>query len=67
MHKVLNEVYLQYFLHGWAVNRETNLMMLINLKLADGYCSFTVANHELSRLIKFVSRFTVHPCKKYYK
>jgi hypothetical protein len=28
--EVLNEVYLQNFLHGWVVNRETNLMMLIN-------------------------------------
>ena len=30
MHGVLNEVYLQNFLHRWAVNRETNLMNLIN-------------------------------------
>ena len=30
MHGVLNEVYLQNFLHRWVVNRETNLMMLIN-------------------------------------
>ena len=29
--EVLNEVYLQNFLHRWVVNRETNLMMLINL------------------------------------
>ena len=28
--EVLNEVYLQFFLHRWVVNRETNLMMLIN-------------------------------------
>ena len=28
--EVLNEVYLQIFLHIWVVNRETNLMMLIN-------------------------------------
>ena len=29
--EVLNEVYLQNFLHRCVVNRETNLMMLINL------------------------------------
>jgi len=28
--EVLNEVYLQNFLHRWVINRETNLMMLIN-------------------------------------
>ena len=28
--EVLNEIYLQNFLHRWVVNRETNLMMLIN-------------------------------------
>jgi hypothetical protein len=27
--EVLNEVYLQNFLHRWFVNRETNQMMLI--------------------------------------
>ena len=30
MHGVLNEVYLQFFLQRWAVNRETNLMNLFN-------------------------------------
>ena len=30
MYGVLNEVYLQNFLHGWAVNRETNLTSLLN-------------------------------------
>ena len=30
MHGVLNEVYLQNILHRWAVNRETNLMILLN-------------------------------------
>ena len=28
--EVINEVYLQNFLHRWVVNRETNLRMLIN-------------------------------------
>ena len=31
--EVVNEVYLQNFLHGWVINRETNLMMLINPRL----------------------------------
>ena len=30
MYEVLNEVYLQNFLLGWVVNRETNLMSLLN-------------------------------------
>ena len=30
IHEVLNEVYLQNFLYGWAVNRETNLTSLLN-------------------------------------
>ena len=25
----------------------------------------TVANHRLSRLIRFISRFTTYPCKKF--
>ena len=30
MHEVLNKIYLQNFLHGWVVNREMNLINLIN-------------------------------------
>ena len=30
MHGVLNKVYLQNFLHKWAVNRETNLISILN-------------------------------------
>ena len=30
MYEVLNEVYLQNFLYGWDVNRETNLMNILN-------------------------------------
>ena len=33
MHGVLNKIYLQSFLHGWTVNRETNLMSLLNRSL----------------------------------
>ena len=29
--EVLNEVYLQNFLHEWVVNHETDLMNLLNL------------------------------------
>ena len=31
------------------------------------YCCITVANHGLSRLIRLVSRFTAHLCKKFCK
>ena len=31
MYRVLNEVYLQKILDGWTINRETNLMSLLNL------------------------------------
>ena len=30
MHGVLNKIYLRNFLHGWVVNREMNLMSLLN-------------------------------------
>ena len=30
VHGVLDEVYLQNFLHKWAVNSDTNLMSLFN-------------------------------------
>ena len=36
MHRVLNEVYLQNFLHGWTVNRETNLISPLIARLDDG-------------------------------
>ena len=42
--EVLNEVYLQKFLHRWVVNRETNLMMLINPYLINNYRMVTVAS-----------------------
>ena len=31
MHGVLNKIYLKNILHGWVVNREMNLMSLLNL------------------------------------
>ena len=30
MHRVLNKIYLHIFLHRWVVNREMNLMSLLN-------------------------------------
>ena len=63
---VLNEFLLKNFWHGWVVNRETNLTSLINPWLVDGYCSITVAIYGLSRLIRFVSRFTIYSCKKFW-
>ena len=30
MHGALNKIYLQNFLYGWVVNREMNLMNLLN-------------------------------------
>ena len=30
IHGVLNKIYLQNFLHGWVVNREMNLIRLLN-------------------------------------
>ena len=30
MYEVINEIYLQFFLHVWAVNRKTNLMSLLD-------------------------------------
>ena len=44
-----------------------NLMSLINLWLVDDYCSITVTNHELSRLIRFISWFIIHSCKRFCK
>ena len=46
---------------------EMNLISLINPYLADGYLSIIVANHGLSMLIRFVSRFTTHLYKNFYK
>ena len=33
----------------------------------DDYYSITIANYELIWVIKFVSRISTHPCKKFYK
>jgi hypothetical protein len=44
------------------VNREMNLLSLINPSLAHVYCSTTVSNHGLIRLKKFVSRISCNLC-----
>ena len=47
MHEVLNKVYLQNFLHGWAVNREMNLMSLLNETICNSDATVPSANYEL--------------------
>ena len=43
------------------VNRETNLMRPLTVRLEDGYCSITVVNHQLITVIRFVSKSYTHP------
>ena len=48
---VLNEIYLQNFLHGWVVNHETNLMSILNFGVLNkiylqNLLYGWVANHE---------------------
>ena len=40
-------------------------MKYINPWLVDGYCSITVANYELIRLIRFVSRISTQLSKNF--
>ena len=69
MHGVLNEDYLQNFLHRWTVNRETNLMSLLNPCFCNSDATVTIhwllINHGLISIIRFVSQFTTHLCKKF--
>ena len=41
-------------------------MSLINPSLEHVYCSNLASNHVLIRLIRFVSRFTIHLCNAIY-
>ena len=43
------------------VNRETNLMRSLTAWLKDGYCSITVANHQLITVIRFISKIYIRP------
>ena len=47
------------------VNRETNLMRPLTAWLEDGYCSITVANHQLITVIIFISKSYTHPWKSF--
>ena len=59
MHGVVNLKEIKNELHSLLVNYETNLMLLINPSLehvyCSNYCSNLVYNHNLLRLIRFVS------------
>jgi len=46
---VLNKIYLQNVLHGWIVNREVNLMSLINPSVLN-YKSFDFFNLKFDQL-----------------
>ena len=43
------------------VNLEMNLMRPLTARLEDGYCSITVANHQLITTIRFVSKSYTRP------
>jgi hypothetical protein len=44
----------------WELNRETNLMRLLTAKLENVYCSITVANYGLIRLVRFITQSYTH-------
>ena len=44
---------------------ERNLMKHLTARLEDGYCSITVANHELITVIRFVAQSCTHPWKDF--
>ena len=48
-------VVVEVLVQNSSVNYEMNLMSLINLSLVYSYCSNLVSNHDLIRLIRFVS------------
>ena len=48
------------------MNRETNLMSLINLSLEIVYCSHLESNYDIIRFIRFVSRFTDKLCDVFF-
>ena len=59
MHKVLNKICLQNFLHRWVVNHEMNLMSLINPGSLD-----SSRDLQLIRAKSFTNRFylVLHAC-----
>ena len=48
-----------------CVKRETNLMRHLTAWLEDGYCSITVAHHQLITVIRFISKNYIRPWKDF--
>ena len=48
------------------VNRDTNLLSLINPVLANVYCSTILSNHDAIKLKRFVSQFTRNMCNWFF-
>jgi hypothetical protein len=53
-HRLITKV-----LHEWTENHEFNPLSLINLSLEAGYCSTKLSNHDIIRLVRFISRIEV--------
>jgi hypothetical protein len=57
--RVLNVDFLQKQLQEWIENCEMNPLSLINPSLEIVYCSMTLSNHDIIRLVRFVSKIKV--------
>jgi hypothetical protein len=55
--------YLQKSSHEWIGNCETNPLSLINPSLEIGYCSTTLSNPGIIRLVTFISKIKIEVVK----
>ena len=57
---VSNKVSLHNQLQNPALMTLNNLMRPLTARLEDGYCSITIANHQLITVIRFVAKSYTH-------